>query len=63
MLVLSLMHIYNVKAAVYEVLQTFSQRITLVFCSTMVYATKGAPSGCQQHWPGYGGTDLQSHIV
>ena len=26
-----------------------------VFCSTMMYATKGAPSECQQHWPGYGG--------
>ena len=21
-----------------------------MFCSTMVYATKGAPSECQQHW-------------
>ena len=31
------------------VLQTF-----WVFCSTMVYATKGAPSECQQHWPEYG---------
>ena len=28
-------------------------------CSTMVYATKGAPSECQQHWPEYGGRDLQ----
>ena len=54
MLVLSLINIYNVKAAVYKVLQTFSQRITWVFCSTMVYATKGAPSECQQHWPEYG---------
>ena len=36
---------------VYKVLQTFSQRITWVFCSTLVYATKGAPSECQQHWP------------
>ena len=60
MLDLSLIHIYNVKAAVYKVLQTFSQRITWVFCSTMVYATKGAPSECQQHWPEYGGRDLQS---
>ena len=40
MLVLSLIHIYNVFSAVYKVLQTFSQRITWVFCSTMVYATK-----------------------
>ena len=57
---LSLTHIYNVyTAAVYEVLQTFSQRITWVFCSTMVFATKGAPSECQQHWPEYGGRDLQ----
>ena len=39
------------KAAVYKVLQTFSQRITWVICSTMMYATKGAPSECQQHWP------------
>ena len=61
MLVLSLIHINNVKAAVYKVLQTFSQRITWVFCSTMVYATKGAPSECQQHWPKYGGRDLQSY--
>ena len=46
-------------AAVYKVIQTFSQRITWVFCSTMVYATKGAPSECQQHWPEYGGRNLQ----
>ena len=46
-------------AAVYTVLQTFSQRVIWVFCSTMVYATKGAPSECQQHWPEYGGRDLQ----
>ena len=26
-----------------------------MFCSTLVYATKGAPSECQQHWPEYGG--------
>ena len=63
MLVLSLMHIYNVYAAVYKVLQMFSQRITWVFCSTMVYATKGAPSECQQHWPEYGGKDLQKYTV
>ena len=63
MLVLSLIHIYNVKAAVYKVLQTFSQRITWVFCSTMVYATKCAPSECQQHWPEYGGRALQSYTV
>ena len=53
----------HVKAAVYKVLQTFLQRITWVFCSTMVYATKGAPSECQQHWPEYGGRDLQSYTV
>ena len=52
MLVLSL--IYDVEAAVYKVLETISQRITWVFCSTMMYATKGVPSECQQHWPGYG---------
>ena len=40
-------------------LQTFLQRITWVFCSTLVYATKVAPSECQQHWPEYGGRDLQ----
>ena len=28
-------------------------------CATMVYATKGAPSECQQHWPEYGVRDLQ----
>ena len=61
MLVMSLIHIYNVKAAVYKVLQTFSQGITWMFCSrTLVYATKGAPSECQQRWPEYGGRDLQS---
>ena len=38
---------------------TLSQRIAWVFCSTMMYATKGAPSECQQHWPEYGGRDLQ----
>ena len=54
MLVLSLIHIYNVKAAVYKVLQTF-----WVFSSTMVYVTKGALSECQQYWPEYGGRDLQ----
>ena len=32
-------------------------------CSTMVYATKGAPSECQQHWPEYGGRDLQQYTV
>ena len=49
---------YNTQAAVYKVLQTLSQRKTWVFCSTMVYATKGAPSECQQHGPEYGGRDL-----
>ena len=63
MLVLSLIHIYYVKAAVFKALQTFSQRITWVFCSTLVYATKGAPSECQQHWPEYGGRDLQLYTV
>ena len=50
---------HNVLAAVYKVIQTFSQRITWVFCSTMVYDTKGAPFECQQHWPEYGGRNLQ----
>ena len=63
MLVLSMIRIYNVQAAVYKVLQTFSRSMTWVFCSTLVYATKGAPSGCQQHWPEYGGRDLQSYTV
>ena len=31
-----------------------------MFCSTLVYATQGAPSECQQHWPEYVGRDLQS---
>ena len=31
--------------------------------STLVYATNGAPSECQQHWPEYGGRDLQSYTV
>ena len=30
-----------------------------MFCSTMVYATKGAPSECQQYRSEYGGRDLQ----
>ena len=34
-----------------------------VFCSTLVFATKGAPSECQQQWPEYGGRDLQSCTV
>ena len=34
-----------------------------MFCSTLVYATKGAPSECQQHWPEYDGRDLQSYTV
>ena len=59
MLVLSLIHIYNVYAAVYKVLQTFSQTITWVICSTMVHATKVAASECQQHWPEYVGRDLR----
>ena len=58
MMVLSLIHIYNVQAAVYKVLQTLSQRITWVFCSTMMLATKFAPSECHQHWPEYEGRDL-----
>ena len=62
-LVLSLIHIYNVYAAVYKVLKIFSQGITWVFCSTLVYATKYAPSECQHHWPEYGGRDLQSYTV
>ena len=41
------------QAAVYKVLQTFSQ-----FCSTMVYATKGAPSDFHHNWPEYGGRNL-----
>ena len=28
-----------------------------------VYATKDAPSECQQHWPEYGGRYLQSYTV
>ena len=32
--------------------------LTMVY-ATMVYATKGAPSECQQHWPEYGGRDIQ----
>ena len=46
-----------------KVLQTSSQRITWVFYSTMVYATKSAPSECQQHRPEYGGRDLQQYTV
>ena len=34
-----------------------------MFCSTLVYATKGAPSECQQHWPEYWERDLQSYTV
>ena len=49
--------------AIYKVLQIFSQRITWMFCSTLVYATKDAPSECQQHWPEYIGRDLQSYTV
>ena len=52
-------YIQCISSSLYKVLQTFSQRITWVFCSTMVYATKGAASECQQHWPEYGGRDLQ----
>ena len=32
----------------------------LVFCSILGYATNGTSSECQQHWPEYGGRDLQS---
>ena len=39
------------------------QRITQVFCSTLVYATNGAPPECQQLWSEYGGRDLQSYTV
>ena len=34
-----------------------------MFCSTLVYATKGASSEYQQHWPEYGGRDLHSYTV
>ena len=34
-----------------------------MFSSTLVYATKGAPSECQQYWPGYGGRDLVIHCL
>ena len=34
-----------------------------MFCSIMVKATKGAPSEFQQHWPEYGGRDLQPYTV
>ena len=44
-------------------IQTFSQRITWMFCSTLVYATTGAPSECQPHWPEYSGRDLQAYTV
>ena len=33
-----------------------------MFCSTLVYATKGAPSECQQHWPEYGGGEISTII-
>ena len=33
------------------------------FVQQLVYATEGAPSECQQHWPEYGGRDLQSYTV
>ena len=41
--------------------KTFSQRITWMFCLTMVYATKDAPSVCQQHWPEYGVRSILIH--
>ena len=34
-----------------------------MFCSTMVYATKGAHSNCQQHWPEYGGGGKRSTVI
>ena len=34
-----------------------------MLCSTLVYATKGAPFECQQHWPEYEGRDQQSYTV
>ena len=46
-----------------KVLQVFSQRITCMFCSTLVYATKSTPPECQQDWPEYGGRDLQPYTV
>ena len=58
-----ILYIVLIEAAISKVLQTFSQRITWMFCSTLGYVTKGAPSQCQQHWPEYGGRDLQSYTV
>ena len=34
-----------------------------MFCSTVVYATKGAPSECQQLWPEYGGRNPLIHCL
>ena len=53
-------YIQCISSSLYKVLQTVLQRITLVFCSTLVYAAKCAPIECQQHWPEYGGRDLHS---
>ena len=52
-------YIQCISSSLYSLTKTFSQRIIWVLSSTMVYATKGAPSECQQHWLEYGERDLQ----
>ena len=56
-------YIQCISSSLYKVLQTLSQRITWLFCSTLVYATKDAPSEFQQHRPEYGGRVLHSYTV
>ena len=41
------------------VTDTFIQCIS----SSLLSLTKDAPSECQQHWPEYGGRDLQYYTV
>ena len=52
-------YIQCISSSLYSLTNILAEDNLGVFFSTMVYATKGAPSECQQHWPEYGGRDLQ----
>ena len=61
MLVLSLIHIYNVKAADYSLTNIFADDNLGVLLYNGV-CNKDAPSECQQHWPEYG-EDIYSNTL
>ena len=52
-------YIQCISSSLYSLTNIIAEDNLGVLFSNVVYATKGAPSKCQQHWPEYGGRDLQ----